>query len=119
MTSTNTRLAIIATILASAAAHAETRMQEVQLRNVNQEQRILDGLKSGALAIGEAARLEREQQQISQMQADALQHNAMSPAEKTRITNQQDRVSQLIRDAEANKWRGDPNTPGSRAMQGA
>ena len=119
MTSTNIRLAVFAATLASGMVHADSRIQDVQQRNVYQEQRILDGLKSGALAVGEAARLEREQQQISLMQANALQHGGMTADEKARVMAQQDRVSQLIRDAEANDWKGDPNSEGSKAMQDA
>ncbi len=116
---TSIQLACLAATLASGMAHADSNIQDVQQRNVNQEQRILDGLKSGALATGEAAKLEREQQQISLMQANSLKHGGMTADEKARVMAQQDRVSQLIREAEQNNWKGDPNSGSSRAMQEA
>ena len=119
MTLRNIQLAVFAATLASAVVHAESRIQDLQQRNVYQEQRILDGLKSGALATGEAARLEREQQQISLMQVNALKHGGITTDEKVRMTALQDRVSQLIRELEANDWKGDPTSEGSRAMQEA
>ena len=117
MTFTRFILAIFAATLASAMVHAGSNIQDVQQRNVYQEQRILDGLKSGSLSTREAGQLEREQQQILLMQVDALKRKGMTEAEKARVNAEQDKVSQHIVEAQRNDSKGDPNSESSRAMQ--
>lgn len=119
MTLTRFPLLIFAATLASGAALADSRIQDVQQRNVYQEQRILDGLKAGSLSTREAAQLEREQQQILLMQVDALKRRGMTEAEQARVDAEQNRVSQHIAEAQRNEWRGNPNSENSRAMQEA
>src|SRR5262245_58205381 len=78
-----------------AAAMAQTVGSDVQ-RDVNQQQRIEQGLQSGQLNTGEAARLERGESRIDKMESNALKDGTLSPAEKARITNAQNRESQQI-----------------------
>jgi hypothetical protein len=119
MTLTRFQLAVFAATLASGVVHAASNIQEVQQRNVYQEQRILDGLKSGSISTREAAQLEREQQQILLMQAEALKRKGMTEAEQARVTAEQTKVSQHIAEAQQNDSRGDPTSESSRAMQEA
>ena len=119
MSVTRFPLAIFAAALASGTVYADSNIQEVQQRNVYQEQRILDGLKSGSLSTREAAQLEREQQKILLMQVDALKRKGMKEGEKARVSAEQDRVSQLIREANENDAKGNPISATSRAMQDA
>src|SRR6478736_3200335 len=58
-------------------------------RDVNQQQRIEQGLQSGQLNSGEASRLEREQSRIDRDQARALKDGKLSPAEKARLQREQ------------------------------
>src|SRR5688572_25990207 len=66
------------------AAFAQTAASEVQ-RNINQQERIEQGLKSGALTTHEAAKLEREQAAVNRMQSQALRDGHLTEAEKARI----------------------------------
>src|SRR5215208_3339123 len=112
-------LAIFAATLASGTVYADSRIQDVQQRNVYQEQRILDGLKSGSISTREAAQLEREQQQILLMQVDALKRKGMTEAEQARVNAEQDKVSKHIAEAIQNDSKGNPTSESSRAMQEA
>ena len=93
-----TRIDWMAAALALAAmagsASAQTA-QDVQ-RNVNQQQRIEQGLQSGALTTQEAGRLEREEAQVSRDQPRALRDGSISPAEQRRLGAEQNRVSRDI-----------------------
>ena len=64
----------------SVSAYAQTAATEVK-RNVNQQERIQNGLESGALNTREAAKLERDQSQVNRMQSKALQDGNLSAKE--------------------------------------
>lgn len=98
------------------AANAQTAASEVQ-RDINQQQRIQQGLKSGELTTREAARLEREEAAVSRMQSRALRDGTLTDAEKARIQNAQDRVSRDIYREKHDAQKGDPNSVSSRRMQ--
>src|SRR5262249_56531272 len=86
-------------------------------RDVNQQQRIEQGLKSGQLTTGEAARLESEQSRIQRDQSRALQDGKLSPAEKARLQREQNQASRDINRLENNAVKGDPNSASSKRMQ--
>src|SRR5438874_33167 len=81
--------------LFSGAALAQSTDSIVD-RNVNQQQRIEQGLKSGQLNTREASRLEREESKVERDQARALRDGKLTPAEKARITREQNQVSRDI-----------------------
>lgn len=95
---------------------AQTPGSEVQ-RDVVQQQRIENGLKSGQLTTREAARLEREEAHVDQAQTRALRDGTLSNAEKARIQNMQNKVSRDIRDQKHDAQVGNPNSASSRRMQ--
>ena len=102
--------------LFSAAASAQTTGSEVQ-RDVNQQQRIEQGLKNGSLSTGEASRLERGEARIDRMESNAEKDGKLSPAEKARIQRAQNQESRRINRLENNNQRGDPNSASSQRMQ--
>lgn len=99
-----------------ATAFAQTASTEVQ-RNINQQQRIEQGLQSGALNTREAARLEREQAGVNKLQSNALKDGQLTDAEKARIDKAQDRVSQDIYQEKHDAQKGNPNSKSSQRMQ--
>ena len=107
---------IVTGSLFSASSFAQTAATEVQ-RNVNQQERIESGLKSGALNTREAARLEREQSQVNRMQSRALRDGNLSTAESARINNAQNRVSRDIAREKHDAQTGNPNSASSQRMQ--
>jgi hypothetical protein len=98
------------------AALAQGAGTEIQ-RNINQQQRIEQGLKSGELTTREASRLEREQAGVNRMEARALKDGKLTDAEKARIDRAQDNVSRDIYREKHDAQKGDPSSASSRRMQ--
>jgi hypothetical protein len=113
------RLSVIALIISALFAphvFAQTVGSEVQ-RDINQENRIEQGLKSGQLSTGEAARLERGDAQINRMESKALKDGNLSPEEAARIQRAQNRESKSINRTKHNDVTGNPNSASSQRMQ--
>src|SRR5215510_12507907 len=102
--------------LFSLAATAQTTGSEVQ-RDVNQQRRIEQGLKSGSLNTREASKLEAEQSRIDRMQSNAEKDGKLSPAEKARIQRAQNQESRDINRLESNSAKGNPSSASSQRMQ--
>ncbi len=109
-------LAILLSSLFATAAFAQTAATEVQ-RNVNQQTRIENGLKSGELNTREAAKLEREEKNIDKTQARAMRDGKLSQAEKARIQGMQNKVSSDISTEKHDAQVGNPNSKSSQRMQ--
>jgi hypothetical protein len=112
------RMATILTVgaLFSTAAFAQNTAATVQ-RDVNQEQRIENGLKNGSLTTHEASQLEREESRIDRQQAQALKNGSLSSAEKARLAREQNQVSRDITRDTHNGATGNPNSASSKRMQ--
>lgn len=85
-------LALTALALGTPAL-AETRIDR---RQANQEERIDQGIQSGALTPAEAARLQRGQAHVDQMEDRALADGRLGPRERARIEAAQDVQSRRI-----------------------
>lgn len=116
MKTTHIALAAAVAGLFSSAAFAQNAASEVE-RNINQQQRIEQGLQSGQLNTREAARLEREESRVEHMQAKALKDGNLSEAEKNRINQAQNKVSRDIYQEKHDAQHGNPNSPSSQRMQ--
>jgi hypothetical protein len=110
------RLAIVVAVGALFSGAAVAQQGTVQ-RDVNQQERIEQGLKSGQLTTQEASRLEAEQSRIQRDQARALQDGNLTPAEKARLTREQNQASRDINRLDNNKATGNPNSASSQRMQ--
>lgn len=113
------RVTAIACILSAPFAAnvlAQTVGSEVQ-RDINQESRIEQGLKSGQLSSGEAARLEKGEARIDRMESKALKDGNLSAEEAARIQRAQNRESEAINQAKHNDVTGNPNSASSQRMQ--
>jgi hypothetical protein len=86
-------------------------------RDVNQQQRIEQGLKSGQLTTQEAARLEREESRVERDQARAMRDGKLTPAEKARLAREQNKVSRDIYREKHDAQTGNPNSASSQRMQ--
>src|SRR4051812_14294816 len=86
-------------------------------RDVNQQQRIEQGLQSGSLNTREAARLEQEESRVQRDQARAMQDGKLSPAEKARLAREQNQVSRDIYREKHDAQTGNPNSASSQRMQ--
>jgi hypothetical protein len=116
----NFKLTVIVAGLAACAlaatASAQNAADTVQ-RDVNQQNRIEDGLKSGQLNTKEAGKLEKEESRVDKMQSNALKDGKMTDAEKARIEKAQNKVSSDIYKEKHDTQTGNPNSASSQRMQ--
>jgi hypothetical protein len=101
----------------SGVAFAQTPAEQDQQRDVNQQQRIEQGLKSGELSTREAGHLEREQQHVDRMEAHDLKDGHMSAAEQLRLDKAQNAASADIYKQKHDVQTGNPNSASSQRMQ--
>jgi hypothetical protein len=100
----------------AAPAFAQTTGSTVQ-RDVNQQQRIEQGLQSGQLTTREAAKLEGEEARVDRMQSRALSDGKLSPEERARLDRAQNQASRDIYREKHDAQVGNPNSPSSQRMQ--
>jgi hypothetical protein len=108
---------LVALSVLTSAAWAQTTAGKDQQRDVNQQQRIEQGLKSGQLSTKEAGSLERQEQHIDKMEARDLKNGSISPAEQARLNAAQNRVGNDIHADKHNGVTGNPNSASSQRMQ--
>src|SRR2546423_1097429 len=108
------KLTAIAAALFCGSAFAQTGTVQ---RDVNQQERIEQGLKSGQLTTREASRLEREESKVERDQARAMRDGKLSPAEKARLAREQNQVSRDIYREKHDAQTGNPNSASSQRMQ--
>ena len=111
-----TAIALIFTTPFASLAFAQGVGTEVQ-RDINQESRIEQGLKSGQLSTGEAAKLERGEARIDRMEKNALRDGTLSQQEADRINRVQNTESAKINALKHNDVAGNPNSASSQRMQ--
>lgn len=111
--------ALIATAAfgASFAASAQTNATNTTQRDVNQEQRIENGLQNGSITTRENSELQREESHVDHMQARDMKDGSMSPEEKARLTAAQNKVSRDISQAKGNGINGNPMSASSQRAQ--
>lgn len=98
-------------------AWADTVAEQDQQRDVNQQQRIEQGLKSGQLSTQEAGHMERDEQHVNRMESRDLKNGSISPAEQARLNAAQNKTSQAVSSAKHNATTGNPNSVSSERMQ--
>ncbi len=106
--------AVLLTLAGS--AFAQNTATEVQ-RDVNQQKRIEQGLKSGELNTKEAARLEAGEAKINRMEKNALKDGKLGAGEKARIEKAQNAESAAIYKEKHDTQKGNPNSASSKRMQ--
>ncbi len=109
-------LSIVLAGLFSTSAIAQSTLREIE-RNVNQQERIEQGLQSGQLTTREASRLEREEARVETMQSRALSDGRLDPREAQRINAAQNQVSRDIYQEKHDAQLGNPNSASSQRMQ--
>src|SRR6201996_5119020 len=116
MKTTTLYLGVIAAGFLSTAAFAQT-VQQDQQRDVNQQERVEQGLQSGQLSTREAGQLERQQQHVDNMESRDLKNGSISPAEQSRLNAAQNRASADIYADKHNAVTGNPGSASSQRMQ--
>ncbi len=109
-------IGVVASGLIGNTAFAQA-VQEDQQRDVNQQERIEQGLQSGQLSTREAGQLERGQQQIDRTEARDLQNGSINAGEQARLNANENKESTAIYDDKHNGVTGNPNSASSQRMQ--
>lgn len=90
---------------------------EVVQRDVNQQQRIEQGLQSGQLSSKEAGQLESQEKRIDRVEAHDLKDGKLSPGETAQINRMENRASARIYKDKHNAVHGNPASASSERMQ--
>ena len=112
-----TALALIVATMFAAPAFAQSNAATDTQRDVNQQQRIEQGLKSGQLNTKEAGQLERQQQQIDRVEARDLKDGSINAKEQARLNALQNHASEQIKDDKHNAIKGNPESASSERLQ--
>ena len=104
---------LMSSALFSGAALAQTSDD----RNVNQQQRIEQGLQSGELTTREASKLERTESRVDAVQAKAMKDGVVTQQEAARIDKSQDLASKQIYAQKHDTQTGNPGSLSSNRMQ--
>lgn len=118
MTNKKTAVALTLMTLLAAPAFAQTTSQATAVdRNVNQQQRIENGLQSGQLNTRETGRLEREQTHVERLESRAAADGTVTTQEAKRLDAAQDAVSRDIYRQKHDAQIGNPNSASSQRLQ--
>jgi len=109
-------LSLVAALLAIGSASAQTTGTEVQ-RNVDQQQRIENGLQSGQLSTKETSQLEKGEQKVDRMEANANKNGGPTAQQAAAIQKAQNRESNAIYRDKHNAVAGNPGSASSKRMQ--
>jgi hypothetical protein len=101
----------------SPAAPAPVTAQSTVQRDVNQQQRIENGLQSGKITPREAGLLERDEAKVDRLQAKDMKDGKLSPAERRQLRAAQNKASRDIKMAETNGVNANPLSASSQRMQ--
>ena len=92
---------ITLTFVISGVSFAQT--PKVAKRQVNQQKRIKQGVRSGELTRGEVRRLEKEQNQVRKAKVRARSDGEVTNRERARIHHEQNQASRHIYRAKHNR----------------
>lgn len=96
MKGTTIAVALVTLALAASASVAQTATPRATKRQVNQQARIHQGVKSGELTKGEATRLEAQQVKINRDKKKAKADGVVTPRERAKLAREQNRASKNI-----------------------
>ncbi len=85
-----------AALFANVASAASTATPRVDRREARQRARIAQGVQSGQLTAGEAARLRAGQRRVHRIEHRAKADGVVTPRERARLERGQDRQSRAI-----------------------
>jgi hypothetical protein len=80
-----------------------TKTPGINKRQRNQQRRISQGIKSGSLTAGEAARLEKREAKIQHDKQAAKADGKVTPAERRKLNREENRASKKIYQLKHNK----------------
>src|SRR3954471_16925994 len=109
--------ALGALVIATSASADGPRTDQVVDRDVNQQERVEQGLELGQLSTREAGQIERDESRIDRTEARDLKDGKLSPAEQAHINQMQNQTSRDIYQDRHNAVGGNPDSKSSERMQ--
>ena len=106
-----------ALLLATSAFADGPRTDQVVDRDVNQQERVEQGLQQGQLTTREAGQIERQESRIDQTEARDLKDGKLSPTEQAHINQMQNQASRDIYRDRHNAVDGNPDSKSSERLQ--
>src|SRR5438045_5310131 len=110
-------LALFAASATLAVAGEAPRAENDTQRNVNQQERIEQGLESGELNTKEAARLERQETAIERTEAHAMKDGEITRKEQGVIRAEQNQAGRDVYRQKHDAQQGNPQSASWRRMQ--
>jgi hypothetical protein len=89
-------LLVAVAVLFGSISFAQTATPKVTKRQIHQQHRIKEGVKSGELTKGEAGKLEAQQGKIAVDKAKAKSDGVVTPEERAKLKREQHRASKNI-----------------------
>ncbi len=89
-------LFVLSVALLGSVASAQTATPKVTKRQIHQQQRIKEGVKSDELTKGEAKRLEAQQGKIAVDKAKAKSDGVVTKEERAKLRREQNRASKNV-----------------------
>ncbi len=89
-------VAIVALLFVNILSYAQTATPQVKQRQVNQQQRIQEGVKSGELTKREAVKLQAREAKIQHDKNVAKADGKVTPAERAKLNREQSAASRKI-----------------------
>ena len=109
--------ALGALLVATGALADGPRTDQVVDRDVNQQERVEQGLQQGQLNTREAGQIERRESRIDQTEARDLKDGKLSPGEQAHIDQMQNQASRDIYRDRHNAVDGDADSKSSERLQ--
>src|SRR4051794_13954972 len=88
---------VLVFVTLASAGFAQTKTPRVTKRQVRQQERIEQGVKSGELTKPEAAKLEVREAKIQHDKKEAKADGVVTPAERAKLNREENRSSRAIR----------------------
>ncbi len=101
-------VALVACLSLAFAQQQQDQTPRVDKREVRQQKRIDQGVKSGQLTPKEANRLEKQQAKIKADEANAKADGKVTPKERAKLTKEQNKASRNIYKKKHNQKTAEP-----------
>ena len=98
-------VSVVMSIMSTTSANAGVYTPRIDARQAKQQKRIQQGINSGQISPGEAARLNAQQDRIELLEDRVEADGVLSGKERARLAHRQNKASRNIHRMKHNRWR--------------
>lgn len=98
-------VSVVMSIISATSPNAEIYTPRIDARQAKQQKRIQQGVNSGQISPGEAARLNAQQDRIERLEDWVEADGVLSGKERARLAHRQNKASRNIHRKKHNRWR--------------